>query len=134
MSSPHVSKIIVYAFFLLSACRRGSQSCIPRYPAGHAVHCTCPCAHIILELDAAFHYLAFQRRFLASTTRLAPSSHSHFIPGHFLIFASFFNFDFARAMDIYATFTFLFTRYLYIYLRPPVGLSAEGVLGIRAEE
>lgn len=44
----------------------------------------------------------------------------------------FFNLAFARALDIYATFTFLFMRYLYIYLRPQVGLAAEGVLGIRA--
>jgi hypothetical protein len=46
----------------------------------------------------------------------------------------FFNLAFARALDIYATFTFLFMRYLYIYLRPQVGLAAEGVLGIRAEK
>lgn len=49
----------VYAFFLLSACRRGSQPCIPQYPVGHVVPSTCPCAHIILQHDVAFLNFAF---------------------------------------------------------------------------
>lgn len=72
-------------------------------PAGHVVHCTCPCAHILLQLNVAFPNFAFKRRFLASTTRLAQPSYSHFHPSAFSYFRIVFNFAFARAMDIYAT-------------------------------
>lgn len=128
----------VYAFFLLSACRRGSQPCIPQYPVGHVVPSTCPCAHIILQHDVAFLNFAFQRRFLASATPLAQSSHSrsHLHPSAFSYFRIVFNFAFARAMDIYATshaFTFLFivTDRICIDLSTSPGGIFLGVMGIR---
>lgn len=94
---------------------------------------TCPCAHIILQHDVAFLNFAFQRRFLASATSLAQSSHSrsHLHPSAFSYFRIVFNFAFARAMDIYATvmhshfYSLLRTGYVLIYLRPPVGFSWE---------
>lgn len=108
--------MIVYAFFLLSACRRGSHTPIPS-GTRRASHLT------------FYSYLAT----LSCKTRATFTFAFH--PWAFSYFRIvFFNLAFARALDIYATFTFLFMRYLYIYLRPQVGLAAEGVLGIRAEK
>lgn len=120
-------------FPLLSACRRGSQLCIPRYPAGHVVHSTRLSAHIILELDAAFSYFCFLATLSCKhdPTRATFTFASSFF-GIFL-FSHCFQFAFTRAMDIYATIMhshFLGTRYLFIYLHPRVGLAVKAAVGL----
>lgn len=83
---------------------------------------TCIALHILFSLVDSF---------------LQDSRHLHIrisSLGILLFSHRFFNLVFARAMDIYATFTFLFTRYLYIYLRPQAGLAAEGVFGDPSRE